>query len=289
MKVLLSGAGSFIGTNFLQKPGNFEVSEVCLLQNRVEDIDFRKYDVVLHVAAIVHQIKSIPESEYFRVNSDLAYQVAQKAKHSGVKQFIFISTIKVYGVEETNGLILNEDSLCKPNDYYSASKFDAENRLQPLQDDKFIISIIRTPLVFGPGVKGNMYSLVKLVDHFKILPFGGINNERSLTNVDNLIDIIKTIIITKKPGLFLAGDPEPVSTTKLIRLIAGAFNKKIYLITLPGIFQKLMNRLLPRYYKRLFRSLVFNNSKTRKTLNYVPQYSTEDGIKKMVDWYKSNQ
>ena len=165
-KVLITGANSFVGTNFIKYSQFRDTEEISLLNKRPEDIDFEKYDVVLHLAAIVHQSKKITEAEYFRVNRDLCLRVAEHAKKRGIRQFVFLSTLKVYG-EFVNGSDLrNEDSECFPDDAYGRSKYSAEIELKKLEDEHFILSIIRTPLVYGEGVKANMINLVKLVDLF---------------------------------------------------------------------------------------------------------------------------
>src|SRR5450759_613844 len=165
-KVLITGANSFVGTNFRKYSRYKDVDEISLHETKPEDINFVEYDVVLHLAAIVHQSKKIPESEYFHVNRDLCLRTAESAKKTGIKQFVFLSTLKVYGDFVQNSELRNENSKCFPDDAYGRSKYEAEIVLKKLEDVDFTISIIRLPVVYGEGVGANMLSIVKLIESF---------------------------------------------------------------------------------------------------------------------------
>lgn len=284
-RVLITGAGSFIGSNFRKYSKCEVIDEVSLLDTDPKDIHFEKYDVVLHLAAIVHQSKKIDERQYFKINRDLCLEVAEQAKKSEIGQFVFLSTLKVYGgfVEGTE--LRDEDSECYPDDSYGKSKFAAENGLKELEDANFTVSIIRTPLVYGEGVKANMINLVKLVDTFPVLPFGRINNRRNFTYVENLVAYIDQIINKRASGVFIIMDSKSHSTTELIRFIAKSLEKKIILFKLPGILLRLGCIIVPETLDRLFNSMEFENNKTKKELNFDPPYSTEYGINKMVAFY----
>jgi nucleoside-diphosphate-sugar epimerase len=284
-KILITGANSFVGQNFIKNTEFKEVKEICLIKNKVEEIDFSGFDVVLHVAAIVHQTTKISEQEYFRINKDLALAVARRAKQCGIKQFIFLSTIKVYGALKPGNGIWNEESECFPNDSYGRSKYAAELALKDLIDENFTVSIIRPPLIYGVGVKANMLNIIKLIDKFPILPLGGIDNRRSFTSIENLVQLIDTTIKEKISGIFLAMDEEPMSTTKLAEIIAKHLNKKVKFITLPKVVLNIGKTLAPGIFDRLYGSLEINNSLTRKALNYIPKLSIDYGIKKMVEAY----
>jgi len=284
-RILITGANSFIGTNFKEYSKFRDSDEVSLIDKRPEAIDFTGYDVVLHLAAIVHQSEKISEELYFKVNSDLCLQVAECAKKAGVSQFIFMSTVKVFGDINAENLLRNELSECKPDDAYGRSKYDAEQRLKKLNYEKFVVSVIRTPLVYGTGVKANMFKLIKLIDTFPVLPFGMINNKRSFTYVENLIGYIDCIIEKRISGLFIAMDETSLSTTELATFIADCLGKKRIFFRLPGILKQLAIQLVPAQVDRLFGSLEFENRLTRATLNYSPRFTTHDGIKKTVDSY----
>jgi len=210
--------------------------------------------------------------------------LVQKAKESGVKHFIFMSSVKVYG-EETN-VAYSEGSACNPQDDYGKSKLKAELELQKLEDDDFKVSIIRAPIVNGYSAPGNMRSLISLVKKVSVLPFGGIENRRSMVYVGNLcylIDVLARFPVKLRMtgNVFLASDDKPLSTTKLIELIAQNINKKVYLVRVP-FFASLLKLLKPSFHKRLYESLEVDNSKTKEILGLRNPYSIEDGIKFMI-------
>jgi len=137
-----------------------------------------------------------------------------------------MSTVKVYGEYTQKGKPWSEDTYCAPLDPYGKSKLEGEQRIKELEDKNFIVSIIRTPLVYGAGVSANMYNLMKMVNKYPFVPFGNINNKRSLTFVGNLCQLLHAIIEQKKSGIFLACDGPAVSTSNLVKEISKAFRKK---------------------------------------------------------------
>lgn len=285
-KILLIGTNSFIGKNFLSYSKYRDVRTISLFEIKPEDINFSEIDVVVHLAAIVHQSKRIPEREYFRVNRDLCLKVADYAKKGGVKQFIFLSTFKVYGDIDYSSVVINETTPCFPTTAYERSKHEAELGLIKMEEPGFTVSIIRTPLVYGQGVKANMLSLLRVVDKFPILPFGSMKNRRCYTFVENLVGFIDRITEIRAPGIFIARDDKALSTTELVQYISKYSEKKVYLFRLPGIFLKIVAFLLPGVFNRLFGSYESDNHKTLEILNFRPAYSSEEGIKKMVLSYK---
>ncbi len=286
MKIVITGVSGFIGSNYIQANIEHQIDEICLIKNSLSELNFTGADVVLHLAALVHQMKGAPELEYFKVNSDLAFDTARKAKDEGIKQFIFLSTIKVYGESTTSQAPFSEESECNPEDAYGKSKLEAEKRILSLQDNNFKVAIIRSPLVYGAGVKANMFTLIKLVDKIPILPFDNINNKRSFVYIENLTALINKIISSKASGIFIARDPENLSTTELIKIIATALHKKRMLISMPFVLRKIISFLFPMQYGRLWGSLEIAADLSWKRIEYVPPVSSEDGIKNMVVWYK---
>lgn len=286
-KILITGANSFIGKNFVSFSKFRETETVSLRDIAPEAIDFRNIDVVLHLTAIVHVGKNSEGEEYFRINRDLCLQVAKCAKNEGVRQFIFLSSIKVYGKFMADSSPWDEDSDCNPEDFYGKSKYEAEQELQKLNDSGFIVSIIRTPLVYGMGVKANMLMLMKLVKYFPLLPFAKIQNKRNFTYIGNLIGFIDRIIEKKAAGVFIAMDNNSHSTSEIICFISEAMKKKTILIKLPSFMIKVGSFLFPLLIERLFGSLELDNRKTRLLLDYAPPFSTEEGISKMVDSIKT--
>ena len=197
-----------------------------------------------------------------------------------------MSTVKVYG-EETNS-VYTENSECKPEDEYGKSKLKAENELQKLEDDNFVVSIIRTPIVYGYGVKANIKNLINLVNKVPILPFGGIQNRRSMVYIGNLCHLIDILIGFQiksgmtASGVFLASDDQAISTTRLIELIVKELDKKVYLVQVP-LFEILLKLVKPDFHKRLYGSLEVNNKKTKEVLDLENLYTLGDGIKYMIN------
>jgi nucleoside-diphosphate-sugar epimerase len=288
-KVLITGANSFVGTNFRRFSQYPDIDEVSLLNNRIEDIEFKKYDVVLHLAAIVHQSKKIEEQEYYHINRDLCLKVAKLAKRDGVKQFIFLSTTKVYGDFYAGSDPWNEDSECHPADAYGKSKYEAELALRTLENPGFIVSIIRTPVVYGSGVKANMLRLIYLIEKVPLLPFKNVYNSRSYTYIENLVGYIDRIIELRASGTFLVTDNSSISTSDMVKLMAKYLHKNIVLFKVPGLFVKFAGIFAPGVHKRLFGSFCLNNSKTNERLNYKQLFSTEDGIGRMISSYLENK
>jgi nucleoside-diphosphate-sugar epimerase len=285
-KILITGANSFVGSNFIDNSMNKDVHEISLFDRNPEEINFNCYDIVIHLVAIVHQSKRIHENQYYKINRDLCLSVAEYAKKARVKQFIFLSTVKVYGEFIPNSGPWNEDSLCIPEDSYGKSKYEAELALRKMEDPGFVVSIIRTPLVYGVGVKANMLSILRLVDRFPILPLGKVNNKRSFTSAENLVAFIDRIIEKKASGTFIAMDENPLSTTDLVNHISRYLNKKVILFRMPDIFVRVGTFLIPKIFDRLYGSFEMDNSKTLNKLDFKPPFSTEDGIRKMVIAYK---
>jgi nucleoside-diphosphate-sugar epimerase len=282
MKILITGENSFVGRNFLGYSSFKDASEISLIKHAPESIDFTIYDVVIHLVAIVHQKNTIPESQYLIINRDLCLKVAELAKKAGVKQFIFLSTVKVYGKFISGSAPWNEKSVCLPEDAYGKSKYEAELALKKMEDDSFTISIIRTPLVYGEFVRANMLSIMKLVKRTHILPFRDVHNRRNFTGAENLVCFIDRIIERRASGIFIAMDEKAISTSQLVKMIAENMGKKIILFKIPDFIVKLGMVVWPSIFDRLFGSFEMDNSRTLKILDFKPPVSTSEGIKKMV-------
>lgn len=280
MKLLLTGSNGFVGSYFKKYYETiYDIQAFSFLKDNFEALHVRGVNTVVHLSALVHQMGGASAEEYEKINVAQTVQLATKAKEAGVKHFIFISTVKVYG--EENDEVYTESFTCKPQDEYAESKLKAEDELCKLEDSNFEISIIRTPIIYGYGVKANIRNLINLIAKVSILPFGGINNKRSFVYVGNLCAMIDKIIETGESGTFLASDDRALSTTEFIKLIALAMNKKIYLVTMP-FFPTLLKWLKPSLYKRLFQSLEVDNALTKKMLGFENPYSVEEGIKLMI-------
>ena len=285
-KVLITGANSFVGSNYIKHSRNGIIEEVSLIDNKPEEIDFMGFDVVLHLVAIVHQSKKIAESEYFSVNCDLSVRTALEAKRAGVKQFIFLSSVKVYGKYLPGEGPWNENSVCEPEDAYGKSKYAAEIELKKIETENFIISIVRTPLVYGEAVKANMRNFINLVEKIPILPLGNIKNKRSFTSVENLVAFIDRIIEKRASGVFIAKDEKALSTTELVKYISQYLDKKLVLISIPGFIIKIYTIIYPKVFDRLYGSFEMENNLTLKKLEFKPPLTIQEGLEKMIKAYK---
>jgi nucleoside-diphosphate-sugar epimerase len=285
-KILITGTNSFVGTNIRKYSKYHEIDEISLFDKNPEDIDFTGYDVVIHLVAIVHQTIKISEVEYFKINRDLCLEVAKFSKKAGVKQFVFLSTVKVYGKFIKGYSFWNEKSQCFPDDAYGKSKYAAEIALKELNGSNFTVSIVRTPLVYGEGVKANMLSILKLIKKSRWLPFKNVNNRRSFTSAENLVAFIDRIIEKRASGIFIAMDKDAISTSELVLMISDTLGKKVRLFKMPELFVKIGIILLPKFFDRLYGSFEMDNTETLRILDFTPPLSSQEGIKKMVHSFK---
>lgn len=221
-KILITGANSYIGSSFAafaaQWPEQVQIDTADVKDNRWRGTDFSPYDAVLHVAGIAH-IKETKENAplYYAVNRDLAIEVAKISKSSGVRQFIFLSSASVYGM--VSGKI-SKDTAPNPKTHYGTSKLQAEEEIAKLACDHFAVAILRPPMVYGKGCKGNFQTLQR---YAKILPvFPDIENQRSMIHIDNLSCYIWLLIQDGKGGLFFPQDADYICTSKMVKAIADA-------------------------------------------------------------------
>lgn len=245
-------------------------------------------EVVIHTAARTHVMNdtsSNPLAAYREVNVAGTLNLAQQSVNAGVRRFVFISSVKVNGERTDQGCAFMADDVPAPEDAYGISKHEAELGLLNLsQDSGMEVVIIRPPLVYGPGVKGNFASMIRLVERGVPLPFGLIHNKRSLVALDNLVDLIITCV--KHPNaanqIFLASDGSDLSTTELLRGVAKAMGKTSRLIPVPSSLLKLAAAMLNRkeVAKRLLGCLQVDTSKTCERLDWKPPISVEEGLKR---------
>ena len=247
-------------------------------------------DVVIHCAGRAHIMKDVadnPLAEFRRVNVQGTLNIARLAAQKGIKQFIFISSIKVNGETTDSNIPFSENDECRPRDAYGISKYEAEQGLRNLaKETDMKITIIRPPLIYGPGVKANFAKLIDLVRIGLPLPLGAINNKRSFIALDNLIDFI--ILCVNNPlsfnELFLISDCEDISTTDLIIKIANAFRKKPILIPVPNGFATYFLSLIGKadISHRLFKSLIIDCSKACNVLKWKPLISIDEELRRMA-------
>lgn len=240
-KVLITGANSYIGTyfeNYLNTnfPNDYQIETIDMIKPEWKLFDFVGYDTVFHVAGIAHadvgHVSEERKQMYYKVNCDLAVETAIKAKKEGVKQFIYMSSIIVYGESAPLGetKVINSCTKPKPANFYGDSKLQADLQLEKLAQDDFNVCIIRPPMIYGPGSKGNYQLLSKLAKKLPVFP--NIKNQRSMLYVGNLCFFIKNIIDFDGRGVFFPQNSQYVSTTEIVKQIAQAHKKKIYITNL---------------------------------------------------------
>lgn len=281
MNLLVNGTSGFVGTNILTGlREKYNVSTVSLRKVKPKDVNLTGIDCILHLSGKAHSMKEIDPKIYYDINTVHAMDFAQNAKESGVKHFIYISSVKVYG--ESSESYFNEDSICNPTDDYGKSKLKAEQELKTLESENFTISIIRPPLIYGKGVKGNLKKLHSLISRFRFLPFAKIANQRSMVNVQNLRALIECIIDKKAQGIFIAGDQKPYSTSELVNEIIKVSKSNCRNIKIPFL-ATIIKSVRPKMYMRLFESYIVDNSKTNEILDFKPPYSLTEGITSLIN------
>lgn len=264
-KILITGADSYIGMsveNWLMKEaGKYKVDTLDVKEGSWKKKNFSQYDVVFHVAGIAH-IKETKENQnlYYKINRDLAYEVALRAKENGVKQFIFLSSMSVYGIEKG---IINKDTPLKPNSAYGKSKIQAEELIKKLANDTFVVATLRPPMVYGKGCKGNYPRLARLALKTPIFP--DIKNRRSMIYIDNLSEFIKQLIDNQGGGLFFPQNAEYVNTSEMVSLIAKVHGKQI---AMTKLFNTLLRLLNVSTANKVFGDLVYEMATSEYQSNY---------------------
>ena len=262
--------------------GKYQIETVPWQQLSAPISELEGIEVVVHMAALNHKMNKVKDSQYVRSNFELTKALGEQARACGVRHFVFLSTVKVYGEANINNKPFSETDSCNPADAYGKSKLDAEKALKALQSDSFKVSIIRSPLVYGPGVKGNMERLINLAATSYPLGFKGIDNSRTMVFVDNLIALVDCVIKSGQAGVFLAGDDHPVSTSDAVRMIRKAQGKDPGLFRIPKFILNTVGLIVPKLKTRLFDSLLFDNNATKKQLNFQNPFTTEEGFNIMV-------
>lgn len=237
--ILITGANSYIGTSFetwllaQSTAKTYEIDTLDLQNDNWKSHDFSKYDTVFHVAGLAHaDVGGVDEQtkrRYYQINTDLAVETAKRAKKAGVGQFIFMSSIIVYGDSAPFGKtkVISAQTPASPANFYGDSKLQAEIGLEKLTEDSFRVCILRPPMIYGKNSKGNYPLLALMAKKLPIFP--KIDNQRSMLYIDNLCSFIKICIDQQKDGVFFPQNKEYVSTSLLVKEIAAAHGRSIYL------------------------------------------------------------
>ena len=235
-RILITGAGSYVGSKvqkWLQQwPQEFKVDAVDTINDNWKKTDFSQYDVVYNVAGIAHVKAAKGEGPlYYAINRDMAINIAKAAKVAGVKQFIHMSSMIVYKeVKTLEGKQIHKDTKPEPNGFYGDSKLQGELGIRDMACDTFKVCIIRPPMIYGPGCKGNFPRLVWLAQKTPIFPAW--HNKRSMLYIDNLCEFVKQIIVHEVTGVVFPQNGEYADTVEIIRYYAKAYGKKVWITKL---------------------------------------------------------
>lgn len=237
-KILITGENSYIGVslqNYLSKwPDRYQVETISLRSDAWRAESFADYDVIFHVAGIAHSDNGKLSEErarlYYAVNTDLTIEVAEKAKREGVKQFIFMSTASVYGKSSPIGerRMITRDTPEAPENVYGDSKLKAEQGILAIRDEKFYVVILRPPMIYGKGCKGNYPALASLAKKLPVFPL--VDNRRSMLYIDNLTEFVRLMIDNYEYGIFWPQNAAYSNTSKLAQTIAEAHGKRLILV-----------------------------------------------------------
>jgi len=315
-RALITGANGFVGRYLCEDMSHRgwqirgAVRVTTVLPQGVEvaavgDIDeatdwteaLRDVDVVIHLAARVHVMKDVasdPLTEFRKVNVLGTVKLAEQAAKAGVKRLVYVSSIKVNGEETVAGHAYTEADAPSPRDPYGISKWQAEQALQHIaQETGLEVVIVRPPLVYGPGVKGNFINLLTAIDKGTPLPLAGANNARSLVYIGNLADVL--IACAAHPmaagATFLVSDGQDVSTAMLVEKIAASLGRKSRSFYFPPILLRIAARLLGRSAQidRLFGSLRINGEKIRSELSWIPPFTLDQGLQETAVWFRKSK
>lgn len=284
-KILITGANSYIGTSFESYindnyPGEYAIDTVDMIDGTWRDRDFSGYDSVFHVAGIAHsdngKISEEKAKLYYAVNTELSIEAAQKAKADGAGQFIFMSSAIVYGNSAPIGKAkrITRETPVSPANCYGDSKVQAENGIRLLENENFRVVILRPPMIYGKGSKGNYPLLAKLALRAPIFPY--VKNERSMLYIENLCEFVRLMIANSERGTFWPQNAEFCNTSELVQVIAKVHGKKVRLVKGFTWALQLMS-LCTGLVDKAFGSLAYEKSISQYQDTYC-LYTVEDSI-----------
>ena len=258
-RILITGANSYIGTSFEKYinesfPNDYTIDTVDMTDRTWIQKSFANYQTVFHVAGIVHQKETKENATlYYKVNRDLAVEVAKKAKEDGVKQFVFLSSMSVYGLDTG---VITKETKPNPKTNYGKSKLQAEEQITGCRDAAFKVCILRTPMVYGEGCKGNYNTIIHIIKKYPIFP--RVNNRRSMISINNLVAFVKMAVDQELDGLFFPQDDQYLNTTELAQLIAVDLGREVYMSRFLGFFVTCL-KPFSKTLRKAFGSLIYKD------------------------------
>ena len=284
-RVLVTGVNSYIGNAFRsymeQYPEEAAVEGISVRNDVWKTLDFSGYDCIFDVAGIAHadtgHVSEEVKKRYYAVNCDLTIALAQKAKEEGVRQFIFMSSAIVYGDSAPIGFqrMITRDTPPAPADFYGDSKLQAEKGILPLVDDHFKIAVLRPPMIYGKGSKGNYPVLSKMAQ--KLPAFPKVENCRSMLYIGNLVEFVRLVIKNEESGFFFPQNGQYSNTSQLVQMIAEAHGKHIILVGGCTVPLRLLSQATGLVNKA-FGSLAYDMSMSEYKENYR-RFSLEESIR----------
>lgn len=286
MKIAIIGRDSYIGTSIrkaLSFNHNTDVTEIEARNNEWKKFNFASYDTVIHVAAIVHRKDIRDKNIYKAVNTDLPVNVAQTAYASGVKHFVYLSSMAVYGKEKSlESWEITGDEQLNPKTFYGESKLEAERQLRALHNDCFHIAIIRPPSVYGKGCRGNLFNLyTKLALFSCIIPTTHTNVKQGLLHIDNLCASVNEIVTERRSGVFHLQDSAPLPIEDILCCIREVHNKRILRSHFVGEILSLA-RWIPQYVK-LYGAVTYSEKLVQNNKLSCKMLTTKEGIYKSYE------
>ncbi len=291
-KVLITGAGSYIGESVasyiaIHYP-NITIETVDMINSLWREKDFSRYDAVFHVAGIAHadvgRVRPEERKRYYEVNTDLAIEVCKKSKIEGVKQFIFMSSMIIYGDSAPVGQIriIDKYTIPSPANFYGDSKWQADKGVRKLASESFKVAVLRPPMIYGRGSKGNYQILEKIS---RILPFfPKVENCRSMLYIENFCEFVAKLILTGEGGIYFPQNREYSNTSEIVKLISNATEKRIYNIRILSPVVKIAGRLhgkIGGLVNKAFGNSVYSQSLSRYEGLHYQKTSLEESIKKI--------
>lgn len=288
MRIIITGANSYIGCRLQSYIQNIdkdaEISQLDVVGEQWREFDFSGYDTVVHVAAIVHRKDSVSEEEYNRVNAELTAEIAEKAKTQGVGQFVFLSTMAVYGAEKTlrkRKSVISRNADLRPCSPYGKSKYLAEQKLAVLDDESFSVAVVRPPNVYGPGCKGGyITTYAAIVRKLPAIPKAFTSVKQSVLYIDNLSRFIYLLITGRRRGIYTPQDDESVSAVKIMQYISESLGLKKKTSALLGLCIYLTS-FLPLVRKG-YGGIAYDDADSREDELDYRTVSVKEGIERTV-------